>query len=230
MVKKGSEVPASVAAGVICLALGGAAGFLGRDAQVQSASASSRTANATMGKSSGGGGSGGMPGSGDGPGGAGGAAAPNPGRDLTRLVSSLNTVEKVQNKGLTADQKKQLLPLMEAIQKADTLPEAEATAKLDAVKKVLTADQQQTLADLTPQRGGRGGGGGAGGAGGGRPGGGGAPGGIGGSGGMGGSMGGGMGGSGGRMGGGMGGQQDPNKPFASERNKKALDDLIANLK
>ena len=176
MAKKGSEVPAAVAAGIICLALGGAAGFLGRDAQMQSASASSRTPNATMGKSSGGGG-GGTPGGG----GGGGAAAPNPGRDLTRLVSSLNTVEKVQNKGLTAEQKKQLLPLMEAIQKTDTLPEAEATAKLDAVKKVLTADQQQMLADLTPQRGGRGGGGGAGGAGGGRPGGGGAPGGMGGT-------------------------------------------------
>ncbi len=216
MVKKGPNVPASVASGLICLMLGGVFGYFTRDMQMKPVSASS---TAVMGKSSGGGG--GAPG---GAGGAGGAAAPNPGRDLTRLVSSLNTVEKVQNKGLTPEQKKQLLPLMEAIQKADTLPEAEATAKLDAVKKALTADQQQMLTDLTPQRGGRGGGGGAGG---------------GAKGGGGGGMGGGSGApmSGGRpapvamMGGGGGAAPpDPDKPFASERNKKALEDLIANLK
>lgn len=213
MIKKGPNVPTAVASGLICLALGGAMGFLTRDAQMQHGSAAAGASAAAPGGPGGGGAPGG---GGRGAGGPGGGGAPNPGRDLTRLVSSLNTVEKVQNKGLTPEQKKQLLPLMEDIQKADTLPEAEATAKLDAVKKVLTADQQQALADLTPQRGGRGGGGGGGGMGGS----GGAP--------MSGGSPGGMGGSGGGMGGGA--QPDPNKPFASERNKKALENLIANLK
>jgi hypothetical protein len=37
--------------------------------------------------------------------------------------------------------------------------------------------------------------------------------------------------SGGPMGmGGMGGGQDPERPFASERNKQALEDLIGSLK
>ncbi len=204
MVKKGPNVPVSVASGVICLALGGAIGFFARDAQPPRAQASSVAGPGRI--------SGGAP-----AGGPGGAATPNPGRDLTRLVSGLNTVEKVQNKGLTPAQKQQLLPLMQDIQKADSLPEADATAKLDAVKKVLTADQQQMLADLQPQRGGRGGAGG-GGAGGGRP-----------------AMGGGAPAASvpmAAMGGGApgGAQQDPNKPFASERNKKALDDLITLLK
>ena len=203
---KNPNVPASLASGLICLALGGATGFLVRDMQMQRPMPIS---GASGGMRPGGPGGAEMPSAAGRGGGQGGAGAPNPGRDLTRLVSGLNTVEKVQNKGLTPAQKTQILPLMLDIQKADTLPEAEATAKLDAVKKALTADQQQMLADMQPQRGGgRGGAGGGGGAsgGGGRPGG--APGG---------------GGAGG------GAQQDPNKPFASERNKKALDDLIAQL-
>ena len=226
MVKKGPNVPPAAAAGLICLVLGAAAGFFARDSQFQSASASTGGGSAGGGSAAGSGGmlppppnavplpgqslparvGAGGPGGPGGPGGGGGfggAAAPNPGRDLARLVSSLNTVEKIQNKGLTAEQKKQLLPLLQEIQKADTLPEAEATVKLEAVKKTLTADQQQALTDLTPQRGGRGGGGG----------------------GMGGPPGGGAPGSGGGA-----AQPDPNKPFASERNKKALEDLLANLK
>ena len=205
MDKKSANVPAAVVTGLLCLALGGTLGFYTRDTQMKRSSGAS---TAVAGKSSGGGG-----------GGGGGAreVTPSSGRDLARLVSNLNTIEKVQNKGLTAEQKQQLRPVIEAIQKADTLPEAEATAKLEAVKKTLTADQQQMLADLTPQRGGRGGGGGGmGGSGGGMsvstPG---SRGGVGGSG-------------GGKMGGGA--QPDPNKPFGSERNKKALEDLIAALK
>ena len=215
MTMKNPNVPASVASGLICLALGGATGFMVRDAQMQKPTP---IPSAGGGMRPGGPG-GGAPGGGGPGGGQGGAGAPNPGRDLTRLVSGLNTVEKAQSKGLTPAQKTQLLPLMLDIQKADTLPEADATAKLDAVKKVLTPDQQQMLADMQPQRGGRGGAGAGGAGGSGRPGG--APGG----GGM--AV---MGGMGGPGGGGGAAQPDPNKLFASERNKKALDDLITSLK
>ena len=218
MDKKGPNVPPFAAAGLICLVVGGAVGFYSRDSQTLTVTSAQgggmgsggmlppppnavplpgQSLPVSSGRAPGGPGAAGGPGAG-GPG----AGGPNPGRDLTRLVSSLDTVEKVQSKGLTADQKKQLLPLLQSIQKADTLPEADATAKLEAVKRVLTADQQQALTDLTPQRGGRGGGGGAPGGGGGAPG----------------------------SGGGGQAQPDPNKPFASERNKKALEDLLAQLK
>jgi len=150
-------------------------------------------------------------------GGGGGASQPNSGRTLARLVGSLATVEKLQGKGLTQDQEKKLLPLLEQIQSADKLPEEAAKSKLDALNAVLTADQTALIAEMTPARGGRGGGG----AGGGR---GGAPGAPPGSGGAAGAP------RSGGGGGGGGGQADPQKPFASERSKKSLDDLITVVK
>ena len=117
---------------------------------------------------------------------------------------------------------------MKAIKSAEKLPDDECKAKTDEIFKILADAQKETLKDVFPAGGGFGGMGGMGGGMGGAPGGGkgGPPGG--GGGGKGGPPGGG-GGMGGMMGG-MGGQKgDPDKPFASERDKKSLDDLIAAL-
>jgi hypothetical protein len=142
-----------------------------------------------------------------------GAQTPTASADLTRLVRGLSTVQSVQNKGLTAQQAASLKPILAAIQSADKLPEAECKTRLDTINSLLTAEQKETLASLQPARGGGGGGMGkmGGGPGAGGP-------------------GGGMGGSGGGMGKmGGGAPPDPDKPFASERNKKALDDLVTAL-
>jgi|HubBroStandDraft_4_1064222.scaffolds.fasta_scaffold225780_2 hypothetical protein len=211
---------ATLAPVVFSLILGGAIGFeVNKYMLVGNEHAGATTGSPTA-ASTGMSGSGGGPGGG---GGGGGASQPNSGRTLARLVGSLSTIEKLQGKGLTPDQEKKLAPILQAISAAESLPEADAKTKLDAVQAVLTPDQTQLIADMTPQRGGRGGGGGGRGGGSG--------------GGMGGSAGGPgsggprpmAGGSGGGPGGG-GGQQDPNKPFASERSKKSLTDLIAAVK
>ncbi len=143
------------------------------------------------------------------------------GSELARMIRNLATIEKVQNRGLTADQAKELLPILQQLSDAETLPEAEAGAKLAAIGAILTDQQKEALAALQPVRGG-GRSGGAGGSGSGAtapsqpqagtlmpPPGGGPSGGTG-------------GGGGGMMGGG-----DPDRPFASERNRTALQDLIA---
>ena len=210
MLNKGPNVPPIVASGIICLVAGAAIGYGVHDSR----SSSSGASTAVAGRSSGGGGGG----AGGGMGGAGGAQQPTSASTLTRMVRGIDLLQKAQNKGLSPEQTQQVLPLLKTIQSADKLPEAECATQLAALEKTLTPDQKQALADLQPQRGG-----------GGRPGGGGGAPGSGGSG-MPGGGGGGrpaMGGMGG--GGGMGGQQDPDRPFASERNKKALDDLIASL-
>ena len=146
-------------------------------------------------------------------GGGGGAQQPASGASLARTVRGLDMLEKVQHKGLTAEQTQKLLPIVQDIETAEKLPENESKVKLDAVEAVLTEEQKSALQELQPARGGGGGRGGAGG---------------------GGKMGGGMPGSGGAMPGsggmGMAPSQDPNKPFASDRNKKALEDLLASLK
>jgi hypothetical protein len=127
-------------------------------------------------------------------------------------------MEKVQNKGLSAEQSQKLLPILQQLQSPDKMSEEDATTKLNAINAVLTPDQTQALQELQPARGGggRGGGPGMGGPGGGR--------------GMGGPGMGGPGGGGGfGMGGGMGQRPDPEHPFASDRNKQSLTDLIAAL-
>jgi hypothetical protein len=140
-------------------------------------------------------GSGGMGGMRGGMGGMGGGMGEPPaGMALSRLVRNLVTIEQVQHRGLSPQQAQTLLPILEQIQSADKLPDADAKARLDAINKALTDEQKQALDLLQPQRGGRGGGGGGG-------------------------MGGGMG----------GGRPDPERPFASERSKKSLTDLIADL-
>jgi hypothetical protein len=226
---KGPDVPPVFAALIIGVALGGFGGYYGRmymDSDRRGSQTASQAAPAGMG--GGGGGGGGMMG-GMGGGGSmmGGGGAPPPGMILARTVRNLSTMQTVQGKGITPEQSAKLLPLLEKIQKAEKLPEKEAQAAADELDKVLTEPQKEALAAMSPQRGGGGGGRGGGGMGG--PGGGmgGAPGG--------GPPGGGMtapGGSGG--GGGMvgmgGGQPDPEKPFANERNKGALDNLVGALK
>jgi hypothetical protein len=133
------------------------------------------------------------------------------------LVRNLALVERVQEKGLSAQQAQAVLPVLKAIQSADKLPEKESEAKLKEIEKSLSDTQKETLQSLQPQRGGFGGGMGSGGM-------------MGGGGGRMPMTSGGMGGAGMMMGGGMmGGQQDPERPFASERNKRALEELIAAL-
>ena len=223
---KNPTVPTIVVASVICLVLGGVGGYYARHfapKEEKPASAPPAGDGSMMGGM--GGGMGGPPGGGKGgpPGGGGGGMGggmggmmggmggmggpPAASSELKRIIRSLNTVQRVQDKGLTAAQVEELLPLLKAIQSAEKLPDEECKAKTAEIFKVLAAAQKETLKDVFPQGGGFGGG-------------------------MGGAPGGGKGGppGGGGMGGGMGGQKgDPDKPFASERDKKSLEDLIAVL-
>ncbi len=225
-----SGMPAIVPAIVFSLLIGGAGGYWVRGSVPSGTPAAPAAGGGgTMGS----GGMGGM--MGGGPGGGGGGQQSSS-RTLTSLVRNLGTIQKVQNKGLTPDQSKAVLAVLKEIKAADKLPAKDCDAKLAAIQKVLTEDQKTVLADMTPQRGGRGGGmgaammgGGPGGAGAPRMGSGGGPGAATAGGPPPGSGGGPMMGSGGPMMGGMGGQPDPERPFASERSKKALDDLIALL-
>jgi len=193
MLNKGPNVPPALASGIICLVIGGAIGVNFRDEHTRTTDKSPGISLSAMSKGGGGGA------------GAGGQQA-SASRDLTGLVRNLATVQKVQNKGLTAEQSAKLMPILTSIQSADKLPDADCAAKLTEIKAILTPDQTQMLADMTPQRpaGGAGGGMGK----------------------MGGAPGGGMMGGGGM---GKGAQPDPDKPFASERNKKALTDLMSAL-
>jgi hypothetical protein len=242
MLSKGPAVPTAAATAILGLVIGGVAGYYIKAAnespngpRTSAGSPGGMGGSGGMGRSGGmGGGGAGMMGGGGGAGGRGGGGGQqaSPSRDLTGLVRNLGTVEKVQNKGLTAEQKKTLTPILMKIQSADKLSDDDCKADIASIDAVLTDGQKDILKVLTPQRGGGGGGRGGGM---GAPGGGGGM--MGGSGGMmGGGRPGGMGapGGGGAMmggGGGMGGgQPDPTKPFANERNKQALDDLIAAVK
>jgi hypothetical protein len=203
--------------------VGAAAGYYGRYF------AESAGVHASTGASSGGMGSGGMMGGGMGGGMMGGGNQPQNGMALARTVRNLAMLEKAQNHGLTPQQATALTPILASLESAETLPDKDAEAKLAEVNKILTDDQKKVLDEMAPPRGGRGGGRGG-------------PGGPGGSGGpmmsggrgpmmasggprmmSGGMRSGGM-GSGGMMG---GGRPDPEKPFANERSKQALDDLVA---
>lgn len=134
-------------------------------------------------------------------GGAGrGGGQPSSATALPRTIRSIATIEKVQNHGLSIAQSNKLLPLLEQLQKAEKLSEKDCDEKLKAIEAILDEGQKQALKDLQPARGGGGGG----------------------------MMGGG--GGAGRGGGMGGGGQDPEKPFASERNKQALEDLLSAVK
>ena len=207
--KSSNQLSASLAVGLVCLVIGGALGYYTRYFMESPNSGVGAATPSTAGSSRMAGMGGGMGGGMMGGGGGGGMTAPGP--SLARLVRNLATIQKVQGSGITPAQEATLLPILEQVKSAEKLPETEAQAKLDAINKTLTPEQKEALDAMQPRRGGGGGpGGGPGGPGGGGP--------------------GGPGGGGPMMGGMGGGSQDPEKPFASERNKQALDDLIANLK
>ena len=152
-----------------------------------------------------GGGGGGAPGGGM-PGGGGGfgGGQPTPASTLARLVRNLNTMEQMQNKELSPEQKNALRPIIAQLKGADKLSEQQCEAHAAAIQKILAEPQKQALESLQPPRGGGGGGGG------GRP-------------------GGGMQPSVGGMGGGMGQRPDPERPFAADRDRTALDAMASRL-
>lgn len=206
MPDKHGSILTTLAPIVFGLVIGGVGGYYLHSFNAPPVSVAAASAAPSGGGRGGGGGMGAMMGRGGG-GGFGGGGQASSASALPRLVRNLAMVEKVQNRGLDAAQKKQLRPLLQQLQSADKLSEQECTVKMTAIEAVLTDAQKQTLQSLQPGRpgGGRGGGGG-------------------------GMGGGGMGAMMGRGGGGgFGGGQDPEHPFASERNKQALTDLIASL-
>ena len=157
MIAKGPAVPTALATAIIGAVLGGVIGFYGRAAQEKPGGSSgsgpaARSAGGGMGAMGGGGG--GMGAMGGGMGGPGGGQQASPSRDLTRLVRNLGTLEKVQSKGLTAEQKKALVPVLTKLKSADKLTDEDCKAQLDAIDKTLTPDQQDALKALTPARGG----------------------------------------------------------------------------
>lgn len=159
----------------------------------------------SMGGMMGGGGAGGAGGAGGmmgggGGGRGGGGGQPSSATTLPRTIRNLATIEKVQGKGVSILQANQISRILGQLKSADKLSEKECDEKLKAIETTLNEEQKQALKDLQPARGGGGGG-----------------------------MGGGARGAG-AMGGAGGGAPDPEKPFASERNKQALEDLITALK
>ena len=199
MIAKGPAVPTAVATAILSVVIGGVVGFFVRDSQVKPGNGAGSPPGMSA-QAGGGGGGGGGQGGGAGGGGRGGPPAPSPKRDLTGLVRNLGTLEVVQSKGLTAEQKKTLAPILKDLQAAPKLTDDLCKPEIAKIEAVLTSDQKDAIKALTPQRGGGGGRGGGGAPGGGGPGGGG--------------------------GGGMVAGQDPDKPFAAPQNKKALEDLI----
>lgn len=153
--------------------------------------------------------SGSGPGGGGGMGGVSGGGQAASGTELARLVRNLNVIQTAQGNGLTEAQAKSLRPILTKLQTSDKLSEDEAKRQLAAINAILSVAQKQTLETLQPPRGGFGGGGGYPGGGGGR--------------------GGYPGGGGGYPGGGGGARPDPERPFAPERNRQALERLIARL-
>jgi len=142
--------------------------------------------------------------------------------ELVRLVRNLSLIQKVQGKGLNSQQAKGLAPILKELKSAEKLSDKDCETKLAAIHKILTDEQKKTLEGLQPQRGGGMGGGMARMSGGGLPPPPGFP---------------GASGDGGAGGGGAprvpvpisvgGGGADPERPFASERNRQALEELMA---
>jgi hypothetical protein len=199
---RGPEVSPAVAVAVLALLLGGAGGYYARYFMESPNDAPKPVAvygdgNIPAPSAPSMGGGGGMGG------GRGGGA--QSGAALARLVRSLSTLQNLQGKGLSPEALKALLPTLNRIKAADKISEADAKSLLAEIQKA-AEPAKEALASLSPQRGG--------------------------------GMGGGMMGGGGMSsgsrppgipgpGGGIGGpQSDPEKPFASERNKAALDELL----
>lgn len=185
----GPAVSPVVAATIISLMAGGATGYYVR--YFQATDGAPRIGASMSGMGGGrrpGGASQGGPAAG---GGGFGGGQPTSATALSRLVRDLNTIEQVQNAGLSSEQKQTLLPVLTRLKAADKLSDKECQDAAAAINSVLSAPQKQALENLQPQRG----------------------------------VGGGATGSRG----GMGAQPDPERPFASEREKAALDGLMKNL-
>jgi len=194
---RSSVISATVAASVISLLVGGVIGYY-----VQSINPMGRTSELIpAAKSVPGGSAVGYAMSGPaypGPAGFTGFTA-TPKLDLARTVRNLSMIEAVQGSGLTHDQATALAPILKKLN-SSTLSDDDAKAEVAAIDKILTTEQHNALAILSPIRGGRAGFGGRGG------------GGI--------SVGG-----AGSFGGGPSEGGDDN-PFTQERNKAALEKLI----
>ena len=226
------SLPAWIASGLLGLALGAGAMYLGLQLQEGSKDAASSGAPAPVaggggpmmgggGMGMGGMGGGGMPGGGGGMGGGGGGK-----RNLTSLVGKLELLSRAELKlqvELDADQAKKVAAKLAEIDKAEKMTAEEAQSHLDALEALLTAEQKTTLGLISLPFGRQGGGGGLGAEG--RPGGGlspppvvplggeqprGAP-------------------PPPMGGGGMGGGSPDENPFTQEGNQKRLKDLLGRL-
>ncbi|MGC8668843.1 MAG: hypothetical protein ACP5VE_12090 [Chthonomonadales bacterium] len=227
-----NTVSGTVAAAVIALVAGAAIGYYVRFFTERPLPRIPAGAMAGSGMGMMGGSGMGMPMT-SGPGGATGGG-PSGGMELARLVRNLDVLQQSQGNGLSAEQAKAMKPILQSLKAAQKIDAATARAKVEQIRKLLTPGQQKVLELLAPP--------GRAGAGGGSPGpmfGGSA---------MGGMMGGppsgapragNAGAPGGNaprgpmmgtsaMGAMMGGSRpDEERPFSSDRNAKALDDLIA---
>ena len=110
------------------------------------------------------------------------ASSLSPGMVLARLVRNLDTLQAMQDKGLTPEQTKMLFALLTRLKNAPEIPSAEAEKRTGEIMKILTPEQNSVLNKLIPP-----------------------------------------------LPGAISGRADPRKPFASERNQKALIDLLAKL-
>ncbi len=214
MAGKRGELPAAVAVGVVCLVIGGVAGFYGRYwGEVEQAPASGapagRSERAGGPSPAGGGGAPGM-------GGGGGSEIGQSQIALAGMVRGLATLQAAQGKGLTPDQSGKVLPLLKQVREAAKMSDADCKAKVEALQLVLTDDQKKVLERLTRRRGGRGGAGGPGGGAGAGPGGASAPG-----------VGPGSGpGGAGAPGGGGGAPTSPDTMFKEGQSAQYLDELL----
>ena len=91
-------------------------------------------------------------------GGMGGGRPPSARRDLSRLVRQMAELQKTDNALLSAEQAKQLIPVLASLQKAEKMTDDEAQIQIEAIRGLLTEEQTQSLEKVElPQRG-RGGG------------------------------------------------------------------------
>jgi hypothetical protein len=233
--RSSQAVPTWIASGILGLALGAGAMYLGlksndglEKSKPATSGAAPTPAGASGGPMMGGGGMGGMGGGGMGMGGGMGGGGGGAGkRNLTSLVGKLELLSRSDVKlqvELNAEQAQKVAAQLQELDKAEKMTAEEAQTHLDALEALLTEEQKKTLGLISLPFGRPGAGGGGRGAAG-RPGAGstpppmaGAP--------PGGAvppamMGGGM--------GGMGGGAADDNPFSQEANQKRLHDLLARL-
>lgn len=73
-----------------------------------------------------------------------------PGLTLARTIRYLTVLQSAQGEGLTAEQAKKLLPLLQSLPKLDPLPPTEAENRLNAIMQSLTDAQKRLLQSLGP--------------------------------------------------------------------------------